>query len=219
MARLLRFDGLETEVFYNGRDFLSKIRPDDHGCILLDLKMPRLNGLDVQNSLLERGITLPIIFLTGHGDVESVRNALKLGAYDFIQKPVLPEILLDLVHKAIDLDSKNKKSSERFENLEARLNKLSQREREVASYIACGYTSKEIARLISISPRTVEAHRSRIMIKLQVECLADLVSIVTLYNRIKTASDIAGMINMDERVFKSDTCRSVKPSLRSLRSV
>lgn len=219
MARLLRFDGLEPEVFYLARDFLSRIQPSDTGCLLLDLKMPQMNGLDVQHALLEKKIDLPIIFLTGHGDVESTRSALKSGAFDFIQKPVLPEVLLDVVHRAIDQDHKNKRNKERIQSLESKINRLSDREKQVASYIACGYTSKEIARLLAVSPRTVEAHRARLMIKLQAECLADLVSMVTFYNRIKMTQEEPNLINMEERVFKTDSVLPSKPSLRHLRSV
>lgn len=218
MKKLLELDGLEARVYYAAKDFISNISSQDHGCIILDLKMPQIDGLEVYKFLLERKIDTPVIFLTGHADVESARNSLKLGAFDFIQKPIMPDILLDVVHRAVDLDGRIKKEHEQFEDLEARLNRLSGREKQVASYIACGYTSKEIAKLLSVSPRTVEAHRARVMIKVRADCLAHLVSIVTLYNRLKLTKENVSLANMDESVFGASGGCGSRQSLGALSS-
>ena len=166
---------LVTESYADGRSFLDAFDPDRLGCLLLDVRMPGISGLEVQVELTSRECRLPIIFLTGHGDIEMAVTAMKRGARDFLTKPIRHQDLLDRVHAALreaDLDL-----AERLEHaeLEARMARLTPRETEVFELVVEGLPNKVISNRLDISQRTVELHRAQVMKKMEADSLADLV--------------------------------------------
>jgi two-component system, LuxR family, response regulator FixJ len=174
---LLGSAGLAVTSYGDAESFLAGFDPACPGCIIADLQMPGLSGLDVQQRLLARGVTTPVLFLTGHGDVPAAVQALKLGAHDFIQKPVAGEQLLEAVTKAIAADAEQRRIAARAARAEALLDRLSPREREVLGRVCAGQANKVVALELGISERTVELHRSRLMRKLEVRSLAELLAL------------------------------------------
>lgn len=174
MSKLLRSEGYTTQVFAGGREFLShgRVAP---GCIIMDLSMPDMTGLEVQEALLAEGIHTPIIFLTGYGSIPSTVKALKSGAVDFLEKPVDAEVLFRAVNEALEIDQLNRK--QRHDNAEAkmRLATLTPRELEVLLYVIAGALNKQIAYELKISEKTVKVHRARVMEKMAVHSVAELV--------------------------------------------
>lgn len=166
LTRLLQAGGYTPEAFDSGEAFLRGFHSDRPGCLLLDLKMPGMSGLDVQAALAERGALLPIIFLTGHASVPATVRALKSGAFEFLEKPVAGEVLLEYVRRALHLDATRRQEHAMRSELRARHETLTAREREILPLVAAGRSSKEVARAFGISHRTVELHRARIMRKL-----------------------------------------------------
>lgn len=180
LSTLFRAEGLAVSEHDSAESFLADLSPEACGCLVLDLRMPGLSGIQLQQELTDRHITLPIIFLTGHGDIPMSVRALKAGAVDFFEKPADPDMLLERVREALALDTERRDTRTQQTQMSTRYERLTEREREILSLVADGRTSKEIARALGISPRTVEVHRSHIMEKLDAGSLADLIRIAQL---------------------------------------
>lgn len=179
IAMLLRSVGIRSRCFADPQAFLAACPADPSGCLLLDVRMPRMSGLELQQELKRRGLPLPVVFITGHGDVPMAVSALKKGAFHFIEKPFNDHDLVDLVEKALAVDRDRQRAAASRETIEARLATLTQREREVMELILEGKYNKVIADDLSISMRTVEAHRSRIFDKMDVRSAVELAQLLT----------------------------------------
>jgi two-component system response regulator FixJ len=175
IAMLLRTVGLRTRVYQDARLFLQEYQPEMPGCLLLDVRMPKMSGLELQQELIKRNVTLPVIFITGHGDVPMAVEAMRAGALDFIQKPFNDDELIRRVQKALEEDARERALLQRTEEIERRWADLTPREREIARRIAEGHANKRIAADLDISARTVELHRARILQKMGVRAVAQLV--------------------------------------------
>jgi two-component system response regulator FixJ len=175
MQALMDSVNVNHEIFASGDEFLESV--DDHraGCLVLDIRMPGLGGLELQEELIKRGSTLPIIFITGHGDVPMAVDAMQKGAVDFIQKPFRDQDLLDRVREALRTDAERREEQQKHAEVSERLNRLTNREREVFDLVVTGKPNKVIAYELGVSQRTVEIHRARVMEKMQARSLADLV--------------------------------------------
>ena len=171
---LLQSAGLVSRAYSNAQEFLDERPGDIIGCLIVDIRMPGLSGLELQEELNRRGSRLPLIILTGHGDVPAAVQALKAGAVDFLQKPFNPESLLDLVEKALNRHTRIRDAEARRAEIASRLDTLTPREREVMALIVHGNANKVVALDLGISERTVELHRSRVMKKMRARSLADL---------------------------------------------
>jgi two-component system response regulator FixJ len=175
---ILSLKGMRTQLFSSAEEFLEAYRPEWRGCILTDLQMPKMTGLELQKALHDRDILLPVVVLTAHGDVPTTRVAMKGGAFDFLEKPVNDEILLDVLKSAIREDI-HRHAAERAEDAtRSRLGRLTPREREVLDLLVEGLSQREIAARLTISPRTVEVYKARMMEKLQCRSLAELIRVV-----------------------------------------
>lgn len=170
--------GIRCAAYESAEGFLSEVQPDWRGCVLIDLQLEGIDGLQLQAELAARNITLPLIFVTGHGDVSTTRDALKAGALDFIEKPVDNERLVELVEAAMAKDAEATQRQEQVALVAGRLQRLTQREREVMEQVVAGRHNREIAADLGISPRTVEVYKARLMDKLDVRRVADLVKLV-----------------------------------------
>lgn len=174
---MLKTSGFRVQTYESG-DALLKAAPDlEPGCILLDIRMPGMDGLEVQQALKDRGIPLPVVIMTGHGDVTLAVQAMKAGAVDFIEKPFEKAVLLDAIGQAFDRLSRSRAAKERAKDAAVRLQALTPREREVLDGLAEGLPNKTIAYDLGISPRTVEIHRSNLMTKLEVRSLSEALRI------------------------------------------
>nr|ACZ28637.1 two component transcriptional regulator LuxR family [uncultured organism] len=173
--------GMSVESFASASRFIDYYDPARPGCLVLDIRMPDMDGMELQQVLKEKQVSLPIIFITGHGEVSLSVKALKEGAYDFIEKPFEDEVLLESIHDAIVLDAKNRQLAEREADIRRRCERLTPREKEVMQHIADGKSNKEIAALLELSHRTVEVHRARLMEKMEVKSLAELVPMALMY--------------------------------------
>ncbi len=175
MARLLRATGYSVVIYPSAGEFLLAQPVDHRGCLLLDLRMPGPSGLDLQEALARRGVTLPIIFLTGYGDVPACARAMKAGAVDFLTKPVKRDALLVAIASALAREEKVHAARERYGFWLQRFESLTKREREVFEHVVSGALNKQIAAGIGAAERTVKAHRGHVMTKMGVSSLADLV--------------------------------------------
>jgi FixJ family two-component response regulator len=180
IAMLLRTVGLTARVYRDAREFLQEYRPDQPGCLLLDVRMPQMGGMELQRELIARNVTLPVIFITGHGDVPMAVEAMRAGALDFMQKPFNDDELIRRVQKALEQDAHERALLERRDEIERRWAELTAREREVAARVADGKANKVVAAELGISTRTVELHRARILQKMGVRTLAQLVRALAL---------------------------------------
>ena len=178
LGLLLGLQGFRTQSFRCAEDFLRIYQPSWAGCLLLDVRMPGMNGLELQESLRRQGLALAVIIMTAHGDITTVRTALKSGAVDFLEKPVDPAALLAAVRTALDADAARRRTALEAEGARQRLSVLTARERQVMELVAKGCHNREIAETLGISPRTVEVHKARVMEKLQVQSVPELVRIV-----------------------------------------
>lgn len=171
---------LRVETYASAQEFLNAFEPGTPGCLLLDIRMPGKSGLELQRELISRAILLPIIILTGHGDVRLAVHAMKAGAFDFIEKPFNNELLLDRIQKAVTANLHDDRSHTRRKEIASRMALLTPRERQVLDLVANGLTNKGVARHLDISERTVETHRGNIMKKTNAASFADLVKMVTV---------------------------------------
>jgi len=178
LALLVQSVGLEVETFSGAGEFLDAYQPDRRGCLITDIRMPGMSGLELQERLTEEGYHIPVIVLTGFGDVPAAVRALKGGAVDFVEKPFNPQALLDLVQQALVRDTELCEQAAREADLAEHMALLTPREREVMALVVAGKANKVIAIDLSISERTVELHRGRIMKKMQARSLAELMRIV-----------------------------------------
>ncbi len=175
LALLLRLHGFDVQAFASGEQFLDRAGTQFVDCVLLDLRMGGLSGLDVQGALASRGLDYPIVVVTAHGDVATTRAALKAGAFDFIEKPFDDDVLLRVIRAASEASERKRAQSERHARFAQSLARLTPREREVLDHVPAARHNREIAVLLGISPRTVEVYKARIMDKLDVDRLPDLI--------------------------------------------
>jgi len=175
MEMLMRSVGLNFEIFHSADDFLARHTNEFAGCLVLDIRMPGLGGLELQEKLNEMGSTLPIIFITGFGDVPMAVEAMQKGAVDFIQKPFRDQELLDRIGEALKNDEEHRSAREQKAGVQSRIGKLTNRERQVLDLVVTGKPNKVIAYELGVSQRTIEIHRARVMEKMQAKSLADLV--------------------------------------------
>ncbi len=183
LALLISLRGFPTRTFASADAFLEEVRPDWAGCALIDLRMPDMSGLEVQAALVERGIPLPIIIITAHGNVAATRQALKSGALDLIEKPIDDAELLEAIRAAWKQDAERRQSARHATQFKALLDRLTPREREVLDRIVAGQHNREIAQVLGISARTVEVHKARLMEKLRVERIPDLMRAMITVDR------------------------------------
>jgi FixJ family two-component response regulator len=177
LQNLLRSVGLKVETFGTAEDFLSCKKSYSHGCVVLDVRMPGLSGLDLQRQLAESGREIPIVFITAHGDIPMSVQAVKRGAVEFLTKPFRDQDLLDAVRRAVKLDCEARKRGAEIAELRERYESLTSREQEVMGFVVLGLVNKQIAAKMSISEPTVKLHRGRMMHKMGAESLADLIRI------------------------------------------
>jgi two-component system response regulator FixJ len=175
LALLISAQGIRTVSYANAQDFLDNCQGSEISCAVLDIRMPQISGLSLQDMMNERNLNIPLVFITGHGDVEQCRRAFKNGAIDFLTKPVDQVRLVDSLRRAIRLSIQQQQQDVETQEVLASLSRISGREREVLERVASGLSSKEIARELDLSPRTVEVHRANLFNKLNVTSLADLI--------------------------------------------
>lgn len=178
LSLLLKSEGLKVRAFSSGNEFLESWNENMAGCIVLDIRMPGMDGMEVQKKLIERGSTLPIIFVTGHGDVPLAVEAMRQGASDFIEKPYREGALLEKVRATLVEDEEQRKLLGQQQLIIDRIRSMTPREREIMDRMVAGQANKVIAIELEISQRTVEIHRSRVMHKMGTHSLAQLVRMV-----------------------------------------
>ena len=185
LQSLIRSVGLRVETFASAQDFLGAKRPDTPACLVLDVRMPGLSGLDLQLKLRDDGIPVPIIFITGHGDIPMSVRAMKEGAHEFLTKPVRGQDLLDAVQKALASDRTLRQERKEANAIRGRFDSLTPREKEVLDLVVAGLLNKQIADQLGMSELTVKTHRAHVMEKTQAESLAHL---VRMSEKLKNAS-------------------------------
>ncbi len=175
LARVLRSAGLAVATFSSPSGFLEQHNPRAAGCVVLDVAMPGLNGLELQQALTAKGSAIPIIFLTGRGDIPMSVQAMKGGAVDFLTKPIHDEDLLKAVHTALEKDRIERQSRAELDEIQERLATLTPREREVLTHVVSGQLNKQIANDLGTVEKTIKVHRARVMEKMKVNSVAELV--------------------------------------------
>jgi RNA polymerase sigma factor (sigma-70 family) len=178
LKRLIRSVGLRVELFGSAREFLQRGRPDVPSCLVLDVRLPGIGGLDLQRQLADANVQTPIIFITAHGDIPMSVRAMKAGAVEFLTKPFRDQDLLDAIQIALERDRARLQREAEIAVLRERFESLTLREREVVAMVVSGMPNKQIAGEIGITENTVKVHRSRAMEKMQAQSLADLVKMV-----------------------------------------
>jgi FixJ family two-component response regulator len=190
IARVLQASGYRTVVYESGSAFLEHLPPAERGCVLLDLRMPDLSGLEVQDRLLEIGYLLPIVFLTSHGDIPTSVRAIKGGAEDFLCKPATRQMLCEAIERALLRYDQARQQHDRMNSLGARVAALTPREHEVFALVVRGKLNKQIAHELGTSERTIKAHRRAVMDKLKVHSLAQAVSLAERLGLLTMPGDI-----------------------------
>jgi RNA polymerase sigma factor (sigma-70 family) len=187
LSRLVRSVSLDAKSFESAEEFLKRKGEDTPSCIILDVRMPGVGGLDLQEKLVAGGLKTPIIFITGHGTVPVSVRAMKSGAADFLEKPFDDQTLLDAIHNALERDRSRRATESQIHEIEKRMDSLTPREREVFSLVVSGLANKNVARKLGASEKTIKVHRARVMGKMQAESLADLVQMAYKVDAIADA--------------------------------
>lgn len=184
---LIESVGMQVETYASASEFIDSYYPGRAGCLLLDVRMPGMSGLELQAYLSRQEIRIPIVIITGHGDVSMAVRAMKAGAVDFIEKPFNDQALLDSIRNALDFDEQQRSLQAQRAEIAARLAQLTPREHEVMEMVTDGRSNKEIAAELGVSAKTVEAHRARVMDKMQADSLAELVRMALIASGQDTA--------------------------------
>ncbi len=177
LSRLIRSVGFEVETFPSAGDFLNQRLPDCPSCAVLDVRMPGLSGFDLQEKLKQVGVEIPIIFITGHGDVPMSVRAMKAGAVDFLQKPFNDQELLDAIQRAVSFDQQERRERTEKAEIQDRIDSLTPREKQVLALVVTGMLNKQIGAELGATEKTIKVHRARVMEKMQAASLPDLVRI------------------------------------------
>jgi len=175
LESLLRSVGFRVSVFASGAEFLETKREDSPSCLILDVRLPGLGGLDLQSEISRSGIEVPVIFITGHGDIPMTVRAMKAGAIEFLTKPFREQDLLDAIAQAIQRDGDDRRARGEIAELQTRFETLTPREREVMQWVVAGLLNKQIANRLGVSEITVKTHRSQVVQKMKADSVADLV--------------------------------------------
>jgi FixJ family two-component response regulator len=183
IRKLLESSGRRVETFPSATEFLEAYRPERPGCLVLDVRMPGMSGLALQERLAAAHCTLPILIVTGYGDVPVAVQAMRQGAFDFIEKPFSGQILIERIEAAVAMDARVRRKQLTREQVERRRETLTPRERQVMDLVAEGKPNKVIGSLLGLSPKTVEVHRANVMRKMDVDSLAELVRVAVLLSR------------------------------------
>lgn len=184
LGLVLGLRGYRTALFADAASFLSALQPEWQGCMVIDIRMPGMSGLELQRALQERGCTLPAVIITGHGDVSSAREAFRSEAIDFLEKPLNEARLLQAIDEGFARQSLGVKTRQQHAQFARRLEELTPREREVMELVIAGRHNREIAEKLGISPRTVEVHKARMMAKLEADNIPQLVRICLEVNKV-----------------------------------
>lgn len=185
LSRALRARGYIVEDFPSAQAFLDSGKFEQPGCLILDFGMPEISGLDLQQHLVKRGRAIPIIFITGHGGVPEAVQAMKYGAVDFLEKPFRQEVLMRRIETALELDAQARRVDDKARTIRNNFEKLTGREKEIAEFLVSrpsNSSSKDVARHLNISPRTVDHHRARILEKMSIQSVAELVDLSNAAN-------------------------------------
>jgi len=181
---LIESVGYEVKTYDSAESFLQACNFEETNCLITDVRMPKMSGLELQEELKQRGLSIPIIFMTGHGDVPMAVRAMKAGATDFLTKPVNYQVLLEVINKAIKKDQKRRSILHKRQSVIERTKRLTPREREIMNLMVTGKLTKTIADRLSISPNTAEVHRAKIMKKMEVKTLAELIFMALRYDLV-----------------------------------
>lgn len=192
LTLLIESTGQAVKSFESAEAFLNSYKPDQPGCLLLDVRMPLMSGHDLQNELLKRGIRIPIIFISGNAEIPDSAKAFRAGAVDFLEKPFNNEVLLERINEAIKKDVAFREEFVKKRRIQDRIDHLTAREKEVLSLIVKSHSNKESAKILNISNRTVDVHRASIMEKMQAENVAELITMVMYCEAL-------GRISQEER--------------------